>query len=326
MKNLTYLIVASIFTITSSSYGIDAASTPLPVFSPPPAAVATPTPKVDTTFTKSAGITDSADKTKDANKSGQALNKAMGAVNLGIAAACFGTCSSGGGCCPVAPIFLLMGIQNLAQAGAQGKTAGQAAGTIGQTDTGYSGYDPSAADNDPELKKGLDFVASVSNVNPKGGFSYDPVTKTVTAANGKTLKASDVNSPAAMAAAGVGQGTIDMVSSMSEKALAAATKKAEKYGKIVVNGEEGSSGGGGGSASSVSSGSGGASYGQGVGAGRSGLGVDRDPAQVAGMQKNYNGEPIGVAGDSIFKMMTRRYKTKESQNIFLDDAELLIQK
>lgn len=321
MKNMKHFIIAGIFTITSSAYGADtAAFAPAPTVAPRVPAPPT-SATADTSFKKSSGITDSAEKTKDANKKGEMLNKAMGAVNLGVAAVCFSSCSEEGPCCPMAPIFLLMGLQNLAQAGAQGGTAGQAAGTVGQTDIGDSGYDPNAV-NDPDLKKGLAFVASVTNADPKKGFSYDPVTKTVTAANGKTLKASDVNSPAAMAAAGVSKSVIDGVTSMSEKNLAAAMKKVEKYGKIAVNGEEGSSGGGGGGTTSASA----ASAGDGEGGRPSGLGIDRDPAQVAGMQKNYNGEPIGVSGDSIFKMMTRRYKTKESQNTFLEDAELLIQK
>ena len=44
------------------------------------------------------------------------------------------------------------------------------------------------------------------------------------------------------------------------------------------------------------------------------------------MQKNYNGEAIGVAGDSIFGMMTRRYKVKESQRSFYDESELMVHK
>jgi len=43
----------------------------------------------------------------------------------------------------------------------------------------------------------------------------------------------------------------------------------------------------------------------------------RGPAQVSGLSKNFNGDPIGVAGDSIFVMMSRRYQLKNSQNTFL---------
>jgi uncharacterized membrane protein YgcG len=274
-----------------------------------------------------AGITDNADKTKDANQTGQMINTAVGALNLNTAAACFQTCPHG--CCSAAPIFLLMGLQNMAQSGAQGKTAGQARNTVGLTDIGNSGYDPNAVkelSKELDLKKGLDFVASMTNVDPKTtGFSYNPSTNTVTAANGKTLSASDVNSAAAMEAAGVSKSVIDTVTKMSERNLAAAMKKVSKHGTTSVNSDEGGEGGSGSSSGSTSA-SAGAGYGDGSGGAGGGLGIDRDPSQVAGMQKNYNGEPIGVSADSIFKMMTRRYKTKENQNNFIDDAELLIQK
>lgn len=42
----------------------------------------------------------------------------------------------------------------------------------------------------------------------------------------------------------------------------------------------------------------------------------RKPAQVSGLSKNYNGDPIGVAADNIFAMMTRRYKLKDTQKTF----------
>ena len=40
-------------------------------------------------------------------------------------------------------------------------------------------------------------------------------------------------------------------------------------------------------------------------------------ASLDGMSKNYNGEPIGVAQDELFGMMTRRYKAVESLNKFM---------
>lgn len=42
----------------------------------------------------------------------------------------------------------------------------------------------------------------------------------------------------------------------------------------------------------------------------------RIPAQVTGLSKNFNGDPIGVAGDSLFGMMSRRYKLKSNQKTF----------
>lgn len=48
-----------------------------------------------------------------------------------------------------------------------------------------------------------------------------------------------------------------------------------------------------------------------------GLGLDRNPAQVAGMSKSFNGEAIGVAKDSLFDMVDRRYELLKNDNKFL---------
>jgi hypothetical protein len=129
-----------------------------------------------------------------------------------------------------------------------------------------------------------------------------------------------------LAAAGVPKAAIDLMNSKEAEILAKAQKKVDKLMNTnVVSGEESSGGGGGSMAAGGGSGADPmAAYGA-AGAG-AGSGIDRDPAQVAGMQKNYNGEPIGVSADSIFKMMTRRYKVKESQSTFLDESDILIQK
>lgn len=54
-----------------------------------------------------------------------------------------------------------------------------------------------------------------------------------------------------------------------------------------------------------------------VGSKMAGLGIGRDPAGVKGMTKMFNGEPIGVAGDSIFEMMNRRYLLLDKQDTLL---------
>ncbi len=41
--------------------------------------------------------------------------------------------------------------------------------------------------------------------------------------------------------------------------------------------------------------------------------------KIAGLTKDYNGEPIGVAEDSIFSMVTRRYEIKNKENTFIND-------
>lgn len=322
MKQIKAFTVATIFTFTSAvGFGAGTEVGVVVRQSPTP----TPVPK------SQANITDSSKNTQKDNKSGQMLNTVIGALNFGIAASYVPPCASGdGGSCAMAALFFLMGAQNMAQAGAQGKTGGQAGGTVGATDIGLggSGYDPNAVNqlgNDPEIKAGTAFAGTVAA--GKGGFTYDPKTNTVTTPKGTKIKGSDLSSASAMEAAGIPKSAIDMMSSKEAELLAKAQKKIDKLGlnTNVVGGEESSSGGGGG----ITAGSGGMDqpgYGlPGAGAG-AGSGIDRDPAQVAGMQKNYNGEPIGVSADSIFKMMTRRYKVKESQSTFLDESDVLVQK
>ena len=45
--------------------------------------------------------------------------------------------------------------------------------------------------------------------------------------------------------------------------------------------------------------------------------VDRNPAQVAGMARDLNGQPIGVSADDVWKMMNRRYQLQEKNGSFL---------
>lgn len=317
-KQFKASLLAVMFTYTSTVLGAATESGTTKV-------TPTPTPK-----TSGPSITDSSKGAAKDNKMGQIMNMAIGGVNLATGAYCASSCPEGG-CCPMAPLFFLMGMQNLAQAGAQGKSGGQAAGAVYSTDVGldYAGYDPNAANplaGDAEIKAGNDFAASVAA--GKAGFTYDPKTNSVTTAKGNTIKGSDLGNSAALAASGVPQSAIDMMKSMENDVVAKAMKKVDKLGvnTNIVSGEESGGGMGGGGGAGSGSGHGDMNpYGAMAGKG-SGLGVDRDPAQVAGMQKNYNGEPIGVSGDSIFKMMTRRYKVKENQSTFLDDADIMMPK
>ncbi|HEY8271220.1 MAG TPA: hypothetical protein VIG33_10065 [Pseudobdellovibrionaceae bacterium] len=320
MKNIKSFLVAFVFMSTSNSYGVSAIEV-APKGRPTPASAPA-----------KSSITDSADKTKSSNAMGEILNMAMGAVEMAAGAYFLSTqceppiITTG---CIMGPIMFLMGAQSFAQGGAQGKTAGQAGNTFGLTDTGLgdSSYDPSAVkalEKDPDMKTAREFMANVAS--GKAPFTYDAKTGTLTLQDGKTLKGSDLNSAASMAAAGIPKSAIDMLGSMEKDILAKAEKKVGKLNLATSSSEESSSGGGGGGSGSRASASSGEGFGARTGGSVGGLGIDRDPAQLAGMQKNYNGEPIGVAGDSIFKMMTRRYKTKEAQSSFIDESEFLMQK
>lgn len=296
----------------------------------------TPSKGVETTAGQPS-VKDSADKSSSANKGAQATQFLTGAMMFTMAAQKWGECSSQNyGACAMAAIFTGFGVLSMAQGkehGSAGKSANlssfQSDG-LGNNPYAYGDIDLNDPNNplagDPNIKA----LGSNTNKLTTGGM-LDPKTGKIKTPDGKTYKASDFSSPAAMAAAGIPQGAI----LAAQDAYAQVSKKsADKVDKLklgsmtATNGfSEGGGGGGGGwgspSSSDDSTGSGYA--GSGLGSG-SGVSLERDPSSLAGMQKNYNGEPIGVAADSIFLMMTRRYKVKESQESFYTEAELALQK
>ncbi|MGE9745237.1 hypothetical protein [Bdellovibrio bacteriovorus] len=294
---------------------------------------------VETTTGKSTSpsVKDSADKSGSANKGAQATQFLTGAMMFAMAAQQYPPCNSGsGGSCAMMAIFTGFGILSMMQGKEHGSAAGSSGLTSFQSDgLGGNPYDYGNIDlndpnnplaNDPSIKS----LGSNTGALTKGGI-YDPKTGKIKTPDGKTYKASDFSSAASMAAAGIPQGAI----LAAQDAYAQVSKKsADKVDKLklgsmtATNGfSEGGGGGGGGwgPASPTDDGSGSDYAGTG-GSGSSGVSLERDPSSLAGMQKNYNGEPIGVAADSIFLMMTRRYKVKESQESFYTDAELALQK
>jgi hypothetical protein len=143
--------------------------------------------------------------------------------------------------------------------------------------------------------------------------------------NGTSVPISSLSSSSGQSAAGIPKSTSDGLSD----AIAQVDKKvADKMQKIgattATNGF--ADGGSGGGAGGPGAGAGDDAAAMAAMMGKGGKGsksaLNRDPAQVAGMQKMYHGEPIGVAGDGIFLMMSRRYKVKESQESFYNDSEL----
>lgn len=159
----------------------------------------------------------------------------------------------------------------------------------------------------------------------KTGTKIDPLKKTITFKNGKSYKFSDFSSKEAMEKAGFPSaaisGALASAKIAEEQALKEASKKA---GKLNANLEaDGGSGG--------ASGFGGAGAGSedvmmgGLGGSHNGKMHDpslREPTSVAGMSKTFNGEPIGVSADDIFKMMNRRYEVKKTQDSFMNEAAI----
>ncbi|WP_415061687.1 hypothetical protein [Bdellovibrio sp.] len=281
-------------------------------------------------------VKDNADKSKGSNSSGQAMSFLQGAMHIGI-----GTMLLSSACAPptvtygciMGPIQIGMGLLSLAQGKEHGSSASGAGVTGFQTDG--LGYTPGNVDpydlNDPNnpLNKDPQFKAVTSNLKKlESSGIYNPKNGTIKTPDGKTYKVSDFASTGAMSAAGLPQGAIDSAMDYAKKLSKKAEEKAIKLGALTTASgfDEGGGSGGSGMGSGPSSEDGSSSSLASAGSGLGKVGLDRDPSSLAGMQKNYNGEPIGVAADSIFLMMTRRYKVKESQESFFTDAELALQK
>ncbi len=212
---------------------------------------------------------------------------------------------------PMGTMFAIMAVLALKQSKEHGSVANMAGATADQTNgngtgttanaTGsFSGLGPIA---DPNNKTGARVTTSGKVVTPDGKV-YDP---------------EKFGSQSSFAAAGFSPDQIAQAMAMADKINKSAAEKVKLGAMTGANGYEE---GGGGSGSTVVSSEDPALAAQGV----TGLGQkkEREPADVSGMTKNFNGEPIGVAADSIFVMMTRRYQVKDTQNAFINELDLML--
>jgi hypothetical protein len=118
-----------------------------------------------------------------------------------------------------------------------------------------------------------------------------------------------------MAASGASPATIKEFTDAMNKGLAKAQEKAKATdNNTSMFADDGGGGGGGGKKGSAET-TGGALGFPAMAEGK--IGINRDPAQVAGMKKDYNGSPIGVAADSLFDMVDRRYQLHQQNGSFL---------
>lgn len=240
---------------------------------------------------------------------GSGLNAAGSAI---LAATCSKKCARSGF------VMLGMGFLSMLQSGANSGTAYDASQFASQFDAG------SDVSGDSRYKLGANLPEVTRKLkedldkNPYATVDYDK--GTLTTKDGQTHKLSDFSNPAAMAAAG-----------FSPEDINAAMKKARdleaKYVTKYKANELGFEGGGGGGSTLLSDSS--LAGTQGFGSGGVGASAEdmRMPAhQMAGMQKDFNGDPIGVSADSIFIMMNRRYIVKKKQDSFFDEHQVKNQK
>jgi hypothetical protein len=167
--------------------------------------------------------------------------------------------------------------------------------------------------NDPDWKNA---IATIDKLK-KDGWKVDLNKGTVTSPDGKKYSTSALNSADSMQAAGLGSSAIKAFENAMAKvpALAAEKMKAADSAASMFDDNVG----GGGAKPAAASDGGLTPYGSlaaGTASGQK-LGIDRDPAQVAGMSKDFNGNPIGVPQDSVFKMIDRRYELHQKNGSFL---------
>lgn len=276
------------------------------------------------TGTAAPSVNTAANNTQGQNSGGQGAAAAAGAMYAALSAMEFSQCGPHNpGACALGAMFAGMSALSFMQSGEHGNVAGQAYNTGLNTDAYTTGTTPQTlqnSDGNGSLNSASADIAKLKN--GIGGNMADIATGKITTADGKTYSASDFSSPASMAAAGFSPDQIAQAMEVSGKVEKKALEKVKLGAMTASNGydEGGGGGGAGGSSGKGHSSSDGDGAGSGLGA------LARSPAQVAGMTKNFNGEPIGVAGDSIFDMMNRRYQVKEKQNAFLTDNDLLQQK
>lgn len=150
-----------------------------------------------------------------------------------------------------------------------------------------------------------DALINAEKMNKAKGVSVDAESGIVKLPDGKEI---NLNDPSSMSAV-MGSQNASKVIGEAKKIEADALKKVEQIQPTSLE----------------------AAYGMGASGMAAGLGYDletdtsvssglakvaRKPAQVSGLTKNFNGDPIGVSGDSIFGMMSRRYKLKSNQKSF----------
>lgn len=265
-------------------------------------------------------VSDSASQAGGANMMGQAQNLIMSGYMFNQARRAHASRNYG-----MAAMYTGMAILTLRQSQEHGQSANMSFNTAGLSNAGGNGYDPEAIRDTlngsvPEVRA---ISTNIKSLQDSGLLSKD--LKSITTPDGKKFDAKDFGSKNAMSQAGVPGSAIQK----GLDAFAAANKKAQeiaeklKLGALTeVAGYD--EGGGSGGSSAIA----GEDYNaQGVPVGGVGNGSnEREPANLAGMQKNYNGEPIGVAADSIFLMMSRRYKVKEGQEAFFSEKDLLVKK
>lgn len=171
--------------------------------------------------------------------------------------------------------------------------------------------------NDSATQKSIQQTLNTLKAN---GYKVDANNGKVTTPDGKTidLKKSGYNVQKALAAAGFSSSDSGKImGNMAQAGEQAKADLAKGIDKNNASGEATGAAGAGGGGVGASGSAGIVDDNFGLASGNSASAAGKLSPQVAGLSKNYNGEKIGVANDSLFKMIERKYNLEESRGQFI---------
>ena len=281
----------------------------------PPTPVTTPTP-VATNINQSLNKTSS-------EQSSTAMIAAVAAGVFGTKAViCCATVVGGNPCGAQCPLYVaaaagsvIVALENSSKSAGNSDAAckflaGGCSGSGGSTKPDGNGANGSGSGaTDSSMKVTNDALATARKNLAAVGAKVDFANKTVTMPNGAVSKIDPGAASAALSAAGL---TSSDLKAMANKALAEKGGTPKAAEGVESDGVIGVGGGKAGNTGEVSGSTGALPV-----LADPQLGINRDPAQVAGLSTNLNGTPIGVASDSLFGIIDRRYQLHSDRGSFI---------
>lgn len=260
-------------------------------------------------------VNNSASKGKSSQESSAGANQMAG---MAFTMACLAGCSNvhkyACYACPLGAMALSQAMANKGAAGESGATYDaslsdggyNAAGVYGDGTTPTGATDGSGTQTASTIQANLDKLKALGyKVNPDGS---------VTTPEG-TFAKENFSSAGAMAGAGYSPSDIKAASAMIDKIN---KQIADEYGgdRVVSVGVDSSGGGGGSYGSYERKDDGFDDYLKSLRRGH-GTGTANYQRMIAGKSINVGGEPLGVKGDNIFKMVERQYTNLNGRKEFL---------
>jgi hypothetical protein len=200
-------------------------------------------------------------------------------------------------------------------AGGPGSPGGGGSGTGGPNTAGTGGGLPPGTTPQTIARD----VARLRTELEKSGVKLSPDGNTVTTPDGRKydLSKAGSGSESDMLAMGLSAAEAAQAANMGKQFAA---KQAEKFKQMSQLAGAGGGGGGGRGLASDGTGGGEGGYGSGFDPwGRDPRNRNRAKPKISGLTKKLGNDTIGVSGDDIFEMVTRRYKARDEKNDFLKD-------